>query len=117
VTDAAVEVVGQCGEVLLALPDGLGVAAQEVGDDLGAAVAELGRLDGDVASAVLLRERVVEHPHRALDLGAERHGRRSGARGDVASYDRRAKTPLREVVSSAILRFITSAKPERKLQY
>ena len=67
-------------EVLLALADGLGIAAQEGGDIIGAPMTEFGGLDGRIPPAVLLRERVVGHPHRMLDLGAVRHGGASVAR-------------------------------------
>lgn len=75
--DPLAQVVRQLSQVFLALAVGLGVAAQEGGDDLGAAVAKFNRLDGGVASAVLFRQRAVEQPHRVFDLGAKSYERRS----------------------------------------
>src|SRR4051794_35995551 len=79
-TDPVVEPVGELIEVLPALADRLGIAAQERGDILGAPMAEPGGLEGRIPPAVLLRERVMEHPHRVLDLGAVLHGWASGSR-------------------------------------
>src|SRR5206468_6533653 len=79
-TDPVVEPVGESIQVLLALADRLGIAAHECGDRRGAPMAEHCGLDGRIPPAVLLRERVMEHPHRVLDLGAGRHGWASVAR-------------------------------------
>src|SRR4029079_7947028 len=102
-TDSFAEPVREMVEVLLTLMDGLGIAAQEGRDILDAAMPELGGLDGRISPAVLLRERVVEHPHRMLDLGAVRHEGRPW-RGPVCPcYGYTAGATDREVIESAIL--------------
>ena len=60
--------VGELLEVLLAVSDGLGVAAEQGGDIVEAAMPELGRLDGGVAAPVVLAERPVEDLHGVLDI-------------------------------------------------
>jgi hypothetical protein len=90
-------------QVVLALADGLGVAAQQAGDVRSPPVAELGGLDGRIPPAVLLRERVVEHPHRVLDLGAVCHEGSPWRGLDHLSHGYTIRTENREVIESAIL--------------
>ena len=78
--DPIIEPVRELIEVLLTLANRLGIAAQEGGNISDAAMAELRGLDGRIAPAILLRERIVEHSHRVLDLGAVRHERSSVSR-------------------------------------
>ena len=60
--------VGESLEILLAVSDGLGVAAEQGGDIVEAAMPELGRLDGGVAAAVVLAKGLVEDPHGEFDI-------------------------------------------------
>src|SRR5271157_4683170 len=72
--------IGQRGQLVLAVADGLGIAAQDGGDGVGAAMSEFGGLEGGRAPSILLGERVVEGLHVAFDLGAVFHGSTSMTR-------------------------------------
>ena len=55
--------------------NGLGIAAQEPGNLLDAAVPQFGGFDGGIATLILLAERVVQRPHGMFDFGGIRpHG-------------------------------------------
>src|SRR6266545_369121 len=68
------------GQFVLAVADGLGIAAQDGGDVVGTALSEFGGLEGGIAPSILLRERVVEGLHVAFELGAIFHGQMSMTR-------------------------------------
>ena len=59
---------GEIVEVALPLVDRLGIDAQDPGDVLDPPVAEFGRLDGGVTSAVILAQGVVEGSHGLLEI-------------------------------------------------
>ena len=61
--------VGEIREVALPLADGLGIDAQDRGDVLDPSVAEFGRFEGGVTSAIVLAQGVVEGSHGPLDVG------------------------------------------------
>jgi hypothetical protein len=65
-------------EVVRASADGLVVAVAQGGDGVGAAVAELGSLDGGVTATVVFAQGAVPDRHGLLDFGGvgERGGHR-----------------------------------------
>jgi hypothetical protein len=70
-SDAALSLVpGQFGHLFAAMPDGLRVTAEELGDVFHATMAEFLGLHGCVATSVLFRQGFIEQLHVAF------HGRR-----------------------------------------
>ena len=110
--------VGELLEVLLAVSDGLGVAAEQGGDIVEAAMAELGRLDGGVAAPVVLAERAVEDLHGAFDI--RRIGKGNGHGFGPPSqgiwhipYHPYKQSRFREVNSASILNVLLVATLRR----
>jgi hypothetical protein len=84
--------VGELLEVLLAASDGLGIAAEQGGDIVEAAMPEFGGLDSGVTSPVVLAERAVEDLHSEFDI-------RGIGKGDGHGFG----PPIREPRASHII--------------
>ncbi len=119
VTTVLEVLVGEFLEVLLAVSDGLGVAADQGGDLVQAAVPELGRLNGGVVAPVILTERPLEDLHGVLDIRgigkANGHGFGPPTWGIwQIPYHRYKRSHFRKVDSASILSKWRRAGPNRQ---
>ena len=99
--------VGKLLEIFLAVSDGLGIAAEQGGEIVEAAMPEFGGLDGGVASPVVLAERPVEDLHGEFDIRrigkGNGHGFGPPSGNPVHPLSSYNQSRFREVDSAAIL--------------